>query len=84
MAAVLKTSIALGLMLTFSVAPYAAFAADGSGLPQASTPTPESAFAKAKALAPAFRLPPALDNRGVETDGLGRNDDDCKYGCTDH
>jgi hypothetical protein len=84
MAAVLKTSLALGLILTFSAGSYPAFSSDGSVLPQPSTPTPKSAFGKAKALARIYRLAPALDTRGTETDGLGRNDDDCKFGCTDH
>ena len=86
MTAVLKTSIAFGLALAFSVGPYAAFAAAGSDLPQTSRPTEESGFDKARALAPTFRLRPAPDTRATETetDGLGRNDNDCKFGCTDH
>ena len=84
MATVLKTSIALGLVLTVLAGPCAALAAKGSDLEPARRPAAGSAFDKAKALAPALRLQPAPDARGSETDGLGRNDDDCKFGCVDH
>lgn len=52
-------------------------------------------FAKARALVsppvliPEAVLPPGPENRGrlttvPETDGLGRNDEECNFGCIDH
>ncbi len=84
MVTMLKTSIALGLVLTFSAGPCATFATERSALEPAPRPTAGSALDKAKALARDFRLQPAPDARGPETDGLGRDDNDCKYGCVDH
>ena len=41
-------------------------------------------FGTASALAPDFGLRPSLGERVPQSDGLGRNDEDCKYGCIDH
>jgi hypothetical protein len=84
MKTVLKSSIALGLMIASTAGPYQSFAAETPEFAQGATLQVKTDFAKANALAPAFRFQPAPTAPAPETDGLGRNDDDCRYGCVDH
>jgi hypothetical protein len=83
MKTVSKTTIALSLMLAFSSGPhvFAATDPDHAPLPAPRDPTH---FAGARAFAPYPRFQPAPAVGRPETDGLGRNDDDCKFGCVDH
>lgn len=80
----LKTCFALGLVLTVSTLSGAAFATEGADAKPALRPAIARGLDKANALAPALRLQQRPAARGAETDGLGRNDDDCRYGCLDH
>lgn len=83
MKTVTKTSIIVGLVLAFSAGPSAFAATD---LPHAPIPASRDRpdFAAARALAPVNRFQPARGMDRPEPDGLGRNDDDCKFGCVDH
>jgi hypothetical protein len=84
MKTVLKTSIALGLMIVLAAGPYESIAAEAPDLAQGAASQAKTDFTRANALAPVFRFQPAPAVHAPETDGLGRNDDDCRYGCVDH
>jgi hypothetical protein len=84
MRAGLKTSIPLGLMIVCSAAPCAAFAANASNVAQSAAHRDKTDLAKAKGLAPEYLHQQGSPDAAPEIDGLGRNDNDCVYGCLDH
>ncbi len=84
MTIVSKTAIAAGVVLAMASGLYPARA----GSAQADGPKPAHAaradLGTASALAPDFGLQPSVGERVPQSDGLGRDDEDCKYGCIDH
>jgi hypothetical protein len=76
-------SIALGLALA---TPVAANSLDKVSLRESDPRTihHKANFAKATALANPLSAVAMSSPLSPETDGLSRNDEDCKYGCIDH
>ncbi len=74
---------ALGLTIAFNLSAYSVYAASAPDRTQPPAHHHKTDFGKANAVAPADRLQTPAEHV-PETDGLGRNDEDCNFGCIDH
>jgi len=77
-----RSAIALALTLVSAAQPDAAFAVGASDAGPAHHRHADPN--KARALAAPEQVQPPPTERAPETDGLGRHDEDCKFGCIDH
>ena len=73
-------ALAFGFALTTPISVYAQVGAQPTYKHKAHVDHITAIPSAATALMPA----PATAVRAPETDGLSRNDDDCKFGCIDH